>query len=417
MISGRGLLLAVSVAVLATGCDASINQVTLPGGATDKDGFVSQPTNAFTVNFADALDLVPQSSVKMNDVNIGEVSGIKLVDGMAQVKIKVLKTVNVPANADAILSQTSLLGEKFVNLTVPDGAPAVGTLPVDSTIPVDKTSDEVQAEDVFGALSELLNGGGIQQLQSISVELTQALSGRENNVRDLLSQFTVLATSLDSHRTEIVRALNSVNALAKTLVKQEGVIKEALTDIAPGLKAIDESRAGLKDLITALNKLGVIASDFEAKTVKSTVADLNSLAPTLDRLNQAGGDIVGSLQLLVTYPFGDNALKAIFSDYTGLYATLNIDLRNGQPGNPLGPTGLCAAVSNSVADQSLCSVLGTIEGALPTDPTLPGGVGTPSTAPATTPDTAIPLPVTSPDAGGAAGAIGSAAGALLGGGK
>lgn len=371
VISGRGLLLTAFLAALATGCNASISNVTLPGGATDKDGFISKPTNDYTVNFTDALDLVPQASVKMNDVSIGEISGVKLVNGLAQVKIKVLKSVNVPANANAILSQTSLLGEKFVNLTIPNGAAVKGTMVVNSTIPTDKTSDEVQAEDVFGALSELLNGGGIQQLQTISLELTQALSGREGNVRDLLSQFTVLATSLDTHRTEIVHALDSVDGLAKTLVKQEGVIKEALTDIAPGLKAIDESRAGLKDLITALNKLGTIASDFEAKTVKSTVADLNSLAPTLNRLNQAGGDITSSLQLLLTFPFGDNALKAIFSDYTGLYATLNVDLRNGQPGNPLGPTGLCSTVSNSVADQSLCSVLGTIESAVPPDPSLP----------------------------------------------
>ena len=360
--------------------------------------------------FADALDLVPQASVRVNDVSVGEVSAISLDHGQAKVDIKVLKSVNVPTNVSGIISQSSLLGEKYVNLEIPGGNASIGTLKPGSTIPADKTSDELQAEDVFGALSELLNGGGIQQIQTISIELSKALTGRESNLRDLLSQFTILATSLDARRTEITRALDSVNALAKTLVSERGVIDEALADIAPGLKALDDSRAAIKKLITGITDprqgLGAIAVDVENKTEASTVNDLRTLQPTLDRLNQAGSDIVNSLQLLVTYPFGDNALKAIFSDYTGLYATLNVDLRNGSTANPLGPMGLCQSVSNSVANQSLCSLLGTIENGVPTPPvsTSPSK----STATTATPSASAPATPANPLGG---------IGTLLGGGK
>jgi phospholipid/cholesterol/gamma-HCH transport system substrate-binding protein len=191
---------AAAVAVIAlAGCQgASITDVTLPGGATSSNVFGTKPTNTYVVMFNDALDLVPQSSVQMNDVNVGDVRSITLDDGQAKVTIRVLKSVTVPANVEGVLSQTSLLGEKFVNLVVPGGDAAVGQLAPGSVIATDKTSDELQVEDVFGALSELLNGGGIQQLQSISTDLSQLLTHRETSLRDLLSQLTTLTTSLDS---------------------------------------------------------------------------------------------------------------------------------------------------------------------------------------------------------------------------
>ena len=58
------------------------------------------------------------------------------------------------------------------------------------TIPLANTGRNPEFEEVFTALSALLNGGGVSQIQTISVELTNALSGREAQVKDVLSQLT-----------------------------------------------------------------------------------------------------------------------------------------------------------------------------------------------------------------------------------
>src|SRR5262249_52298596 len=52
-----------------------------------------------------------------------------------------------------------------------------------------------------------------------------------------------------------------------------------------------------------------------------------------------GDKIASSLQLLLSYPFGDAVFNAVPGDYTGLKVTLNVDLRPGSPNNPLGPNG------------------------------------------------------------------------------
>jgi phospholipid/cholesterol/gamma-HCH transport system substrate-binding protein len=68
-----------------------------------------------------------------------------------------------------------------------------------------------------------------------------------------------------------------------------------------------------------------------------TVANLRALQPVLTKLNEAGDSLPASLELLLTYPFPDQALAAMKGDYTNLHLSLDLDLRS-----LLGLTGLDA---------------------------------------------------------------------------
>ena len=57
------------------------------------------------IQFADVLDLVPQSAVKVNDVSVGKVTDVKLVDGVADVTLKVRRDTDLPQNAVASIGQ------------------------------------------------------------------------------------------------------------------------------------------------------------------------------------------------------------------------------------------------------------------------------------------------------------------------
>ena len=62
------------------------------------------------------MDLVPQSSVKVDDVTVGRVDKIKVDGYHAEVTLLLRDSVKLPDNAEAEIRQTSLLGEKFVSL-------------------------------------------------------------------------------------------------------------------------------------------------------------------------------------------------------------------------------------------------------------------------------------------------------------
>jgi phospholipid/cholesterol/gamma-HCH transport system substrate-binding protein len=105
------------------------------------------------------LDLVPRAAVKVNDVAVGRVESIGLGgdDGWtAQAVLAVNGDVELPADAVANVRQSSLLGEKFVELAVPDAARRpFERLSDGAVIPVERTNRHTEVEEAFGAMSML----------------------------------------------------------------------------------------------------------------------------------------------------------------------------------------------------------------------------------------------------------------------
>ncbi|MDL4818443.1 MlaD family protein [Actinomadura opuntiae] len=351
----RNAALAASLAAATLGgCGlggfSGVQDLPLPGGADLGD-------HPYTVKaqFANVLNLVPQSAVKVNDVAVGRVVKVSLPDGgwTAEVTMKINGAVRLPAGAYAQLAQSSLLGEKFVQLSAapqdtglpggaaaPGGAAPGGPAPSASTgrladgavIPVSRTNRNPEVEEVFGALSMLLNGGGIAQLRTITTEMNKALDGNEPQIRSLLEQARRLVGDLDANRQGITDALDGVNRLSATLRARQGQIGVALDDIEPGLKVLEEQRGALVRMLDSLNELSGVAVTTVRRSQDDLVADLKALEPTLRKLSDAGHDLPNALQVLLTYPFTDAVLPAVKGDYLNVYLQVT-----AQPGTQIVP--------------------------------------------------------------------------------
>ena len=220
-----------------TGCDFSVYSLPLPGGADLGDHPYS-----VRVQFRDVLDLVPKSSVKVDDVTVGRVDKIDLRGYTADVTVTLRGDVQLPDNAEAEIRQTSLLGEKFVSLKRPDAGVSSNLLGDGDLIPLARTGRNPEVEEVLGALSLLLNGGGVGQLKTIAAELNKGLEGREPDVRSLLDQLDTFMGQLDENKGTIVTAIESLNRLAISLNKQKGSIELALDELPAALASIDRQR-------------------------------------------------------------------------------------------------------------------------------------------------------------------------------
>ncbi|MGO1056661.1 MCE family protein [Crossiella sp. CA198] len=385
-----GLALAGS---LLAGCGlgefTGLYNVPLPGGADLGD----HPYRV-KVRFKDVLDLVPQAGVKVNDVAVGRVENVALAqDGWtAEVTVLVNGEVKLPANADAKLRQSSLLGEKFVELAAPKSPQ--GSLADGALIPLERTNRNPEVEEVFGALSLLLNGGGVAQLQTITKELNKALSGREPELRELLSNVDKLVSTLDGHKGEIARALDGLNRLSATLVGQIGNIKTALDGLEPGLKVLAEQRQQLVGMLQALDRLSGVATDVVNRSKDDIIHDLKALTPTLQKLAEAGQNLPKGLEMLFTFPFPDSATEAVKGDYTNLHAKIDLDLSRILDNLGSSRQGLLGPPSPGTAQP----------GATP--PLLPGLPGLPT-----------PPTPNRPGGGGQQGGLGGLIGSLLGGGR
>jgi phospholipid/cholesterol/gamma-HCH transport system substrate-binding protein len=352
-VTRRLAALATAAAVLLTsGCGVlsdGLRGVDLPGGANLGDN-----PYRLTIEFTDVIDLVPQSLVKVADVPVGTVSDIRVgLDWTAEVTVFVNGDVALPPDAQARVRTTSLLGEKFVELLAPQNA-ASGRIADGATIPLLRTSRAAEVEEVLGALSLLLNGGGVAQIRTIANELNQALSGNEPEIRALLDDLNALVGALDDHKSEITRAIDEINRLSGTLRDRRGQIETALADLPPGLRELEDQRGRLVDMLQALDRLSGVATDVVNRSQDDVVADLELLKPVLSKLVESGPDLVNSLSLLPTFPFSDGTMDAFAGDYSNLYVGLDLDLsstlanlaRSGEPfPGPDGPTGMLPPTS------------------------------------------------------------------------
>jgi phospholipid/cholesterol/gamma-HCH transport system substrate-binding protein len=324
------MLLGVSITVSITATAAcgvlqgGLQNVPLPGGADTG----ANPYRV-TAEFSDVLELVPQSLVKVNDVSVGAVREIRLAPDSwhAIVTLEVNRSVVLPANAVARVRTTSLLGEKFVDLGAPTVEPPRGRLTDGEVIPLSRTSHATEVEEVLGALSLLLNGGGVDQIRTIATELNAALSGHEPQLRALLADLNTLVSGLDARKAEINRALDALNRLSATLAQQRRQITTALDGLPPGLQVLADQRTQLTATLQALDRLSVVATDTINRSREDLVADLQLLRPILAQLANAGADLPNALELIATYPFTDGAAREAFlGDYSNLYVRADLNL-------------------------------------------------------------------------------------------
>ncbi len=357
--SVRGRLARVAALVCVgalslTGCDFSVYSLPLPGGAD-----LGDHPYAVTVQFHDVLDLVPQSAVKVDDVTVGKVDKIDLDGYTADVTVLLRDDVDLPDNAVAKIRQTSLLGEKFVSLAPPESGASSGRLGEGDVIPLERTGRNPEVEEVLGAMSLLLNGGGVAQLKTISTELNKALDGREGSVRSVLDQLDTFMSQLDDNKAAIISAIESLNRLAVSLNKQQGTITQALDEMPAALASINRQRDDLVKMLRALSDLSSVGTQVIRDSKAATVDSLQALAPTLTKLAEAGDALPKSLQVFLTYPFVDSvvgknpaqARNLHMGDYTNLsvQTDLNITGDNQLP----GPGTICELTpDNPICDES-----------------------------------------------------------------
>jgi len=276
----------------------------------------------------------------------------------------------LPDNAVAPIQQTSLLGEKFVQLAAPASDASPNPLQSGDIIPIAHTGQNPEVEQVLGALSLLLNGGGVGQLQTITRELDRTLHGREGQARSVLHRVQTFAGQLDRHRQDIVRALQALGRLSRSLHGQRSTIDATLDELPGAVRSINSQRHDLVRMLRALSHLSGVGVHVIRLSKASTIDTLRQLSPVLSRLQASGDDFVKGVNVALTYPFVDDvvgrdpqvARNLQMGDYTNLDITLDLSL-DDQGSLPSLPTELPTSLPTlptSLPTSEITKILGDV---------------------------------------------------------
>ncbi|MER6974873.1 MCE family protein [Nocardioides sp. NPDC000445] len=372
----RVFLAMAGLVAMASGCGVQAYDLPLPGKEVGEgDGYV------VTAEFNDVVDVVPRTKVMANDVPIGQVDKVEREGWHAKVTMTLRKNIELPADALANVRQTSLLGEKYIALVAPEGSTvaSAGRLGDGATIGLDRTNRNPEVEEVLGALSFLLAGGGVGQLKTISDELNTMMDGRTGDMRALLGNLETTVASLNQQKGSIIRAMEQVDRLTRTLNKESEKIEAAIDSFGPALEVLRQQHADLLKMMKALDRLGVVATRVINQSGANLTTALDELAPTLRELADAGDSLPRGLMMAASFPFPENASGLAMGDYSNALFHMDLDLgklvgslTNGESsGLPqvfqicLSYSKGCAAIqplAKSLCDltnlQMVCSVVG-----------------------------------------------------------
>jgi phospholipid/cholesterol/gamma-HCH transport system substrate-binding protein len=342
----------------ATGCSTTMRDLPIPGTG------VSGDTIEIEAKFDEALNLAEGAPVKVNGVDSGKVSSITIDDYTAVVTMELRTDAELHEGATARLRYTTPLGELFVDVTNP---PEGEELEDGATLGLRATETAPTVEDALAQASLLVNGGGLDQLQTITEELNTALGGNEADIRLLLDQATTFLTQASATTSSIDAVLTSLDSLSGTLSDRERTINRAMKEIRPAAAVLRRATPELTELLEAVERFSSAANDTVAATRSQLFALLAETEPVLAELAKNRSRFRHMMQQLV------RAAEALDGFVPADYASISIDvhLDNIQAGNLpalqglLDLIGITAPIADVVDQLGLGGLLPDILGRSP----------------------------------------------------
>jgi phospholipid/cholesterol/gamma-HCH transport system substrate-binding protein len=316
----------VSVVIVTagvTGCEwRGLNSLPLPGTQGTEQGSYD-----IKVQMADVAYVQPNSRVRVGDANVGTVTKIELEGWHALVSMRLNGDVDLPANATAKLGQTSLLGSLHIELAPPVGIAPEGKLHNGSLIPLASTGAYPSTDQTLAAVSLLLNGGGIGQIQDITAAFATAFAGREQDLNSLITQLDEFVGHLNEQTGDIIAATESFNDLVGQFAAQKPRLDKAIRTIPDALAVLNDQRNNLITAIDAFGKFSALAADSVDHTKDALVQEFNDFGPILESLANAGPALTRSLSFLATYPWPKETITNwVRGDYANLSLTIDLTL-------------------------------------------------------------------------------------------
>jgi phospholipid/cholesterol/gamma-HCH transport system substrate-binding protein len=315
----------VSIVILAatSGCGwQGLNSLPLPG--TEGDG-----PGAFQIQaqMPDVSNLQQNARVRVGDVTVGNVSKIERQGWHALLTMQLNGGVDLPANTTIKLGQTSLLGSLHVELAPPADAPPQGRLHDGSLIPLAHGGSYPTTEQTLAALSMVLNGGGLGQVQDITAAFSTAFRGREQDLRSLIEQLDKFTAYLNDQTGDIIAATESLNKLVGKFAAKQPVLDRALNTIPDALAVLNGERDNLVEAADQLGRFSALTVDTVDQTKENLVKELRQVGPVLESLANAGPSLTRSLSLIPTFPFPNEGIeKWQRGEYANLTAIVDLTL-------------------------------------------------------------------------------------------
>ena len=278
---------AVLMAAIAATAGCDVRTATAPGGEL-----------TLWATFDDVQDLTRGNYVEINDVVVGSVGSLELEGDRALARLD-LEDRDIPVGTRAVVRRTSLLGEHFVDLVLPEGAGAAALGDGDT---IEDTSSQLELEELAGRAEAVLGAVNATSVSGTLTAADAALGGRGQQLNTLIAQTSQVVAAVDAQRDALTGAIDGLAAAAGAFAPQAEALVALIdaTGAATGTVAANRDRAvasarAIVDLLATLDEQ-ILAPD--AELIVQLLAQAN---PVLGALAARSSSISGLFEDIVFF--------------------------------------------------------------------------------------------------------------------
>lgn len=276
--------------------------------------------------------LTERADVKVRGLRVGRVESVSVNGSGAVIELSLDRDMieQIPSNVSARLIPKTLFGEKYVSLVLPDGVTSAAPLAAGDVIPQDRSAPARELERVLDGLLPLLQAVAPQDLATTLGALSQALSGRGENLGDTLVRLQELTGGFRPAVPDLQEDITRLADFAADLDKAAPDLLDALEDFSVTARTVVEQRAELRALLTGLTGASDDVRGFLGANRENLIGLAAASRPTLETLARYAPEFPCLFdQLAGIVPLADQAFGKD-TGRPGIHITLEIVNNRGK---------------------------------------------------------------------------------------
>ena len=281
-------------------------------------------------DFTQAAGVRSSSEVTYLGVHYGRVSSVDRRPGGVRISMKIDRSKHIPEGSIARIFRKSAIGEPYIDFQPPPsykaGTPSIRAHEV---IPLARTTTPLEFSDLLRSAGALVSSIDPNAAGSLIHELSLALDGRGQALRDLTTGTDAITATLASRSEALDRLARNNTLLTQVLADHRLSLGQGITNLRAVADALRDSKGDLQSLLETGPAFLKLTADLVADQKQNLDCLLTDLAPVL-RMASSSQKLADLTSLLENGPIGFGYVySAIDRDADGPWIRVNLVLPVG----------------------------------------------------------------------------------------
>lgn len=283
--------------------------------------------------FTNISGLKSGNFVRIAGVEVGKVGDLSLHhDGTVTVGFTIDKDIRLTEGTKAVVRYENLIGDRYLALDEAPGPPR--RLPPGATIPLARTSPALDIDALIGGFRPLFRALDPDQVNALSGQLLRIFQGQGGTLASVLSQTSVLTSTLAGRSELIGELITNLNMVLHTFAAHDHEFSDGVDKLAQLVEGLAQRK---DDISTGLAYVNAAAGSITDLLVQAR-QPIKDVVHETDRMSGqvlADRDYVDKLLKDLPDIYQVLARQGLNGDYFGFYFCEVLLKLNGKGGNPI----------------------------------------------------------------------------------